>query len=289
MALSFHSSSSVGDAFLDGLRESLTRDSPTSVRLEDAIRLPVEEDPRFVRRYLYLYTIPILEVAGLLSGPSDAVALMWTTVHLCLSLHLRHIDHVLDSDRDAGRILEHARKSHRYLAYAQDLLQKNHLEWGPAQTAMYSQFYDYEMEVREGYFHDFSSLWRRVSPLCVVPETYLVADHVSPDFRHSYRSFVSWSLLQADCDDLLKDLKHECTTPVTRLVQERTTGVFGDMAAAAEVVSTIKTVLRVHYEALHSAVSSYPLWRSILERMDQAFGHREPVGRETSRSRERTP
>ena len=273
MALSFHSSSSVGDAFLDSLRESLTRDSPTTVRLEDALRLPVEEDPRLVRRYLYLYTIPMLEAAGLLSGPSHATAVMWATVHLCLSLHLRHIDHVLDSDRDAGHILDHARQSHRYLAHAQDLLQQNHLEWGPAQTAMYSQFYDYEMEVREGYFHDFSSLWRRVSPLCVVPETYLAADFASSGFRQFYRSFVSWSLLQADCDDLLKDLRNQCLTPVTRLVRERATGVFQDMAAAAEVLIMIKTVLRLHYEALHSGVKSCPLWQSILEQMDTTFRH----------------
>jgi hypothetical protein len=270
MAPNSHFLCNASDLFLDSLQSLLNNCSSIAGRLEQDIVLPVKEDPRLVRRYLYLYTLPMLEAAGLLSN-EYSVARFWATVQLCLSLHLRTVDYILDSDRDNEKIVDHTRRAHRYLAHAQDLLQQKGLAWGPSQTALYAQFYEYEVEVHNGFFHDFSSTWRRVSPLCVVPETYLASRLSIAGLTQSYRCFLSWSLLHADCNDVLKDLKSGCVTPVTRLVQEKITGMSHDMAAGADVLNQIKIFLHWHYQSTHSALESYPLWRTVMEQMETIF------------------
>jgi len=270
MTLSSHFSSGVSDPFLDSLKIRLNRCSASTERVEENLSLPVEEDPRLVRRYLYLYTIPLLEAAGILNDDHQT-ATWWASVQVCLSLHLRSIDNILDEDRINGKIIDHARKAHLYLAHAQSLLHEKGRFWGSPQAVLYAQFYEYEIEVRDGMFHDFSSLWRRVSPLCVIPETYLGAQFATAGLAQCYRSFLSWSLLHADCDDVLKDLRCGCTTPVTRLVQEKTNGVFHDFAAGAEVLDKIKSFLKRHSESLRSALQLYPLWATVLDEMDRAM------------------
>jgi hypothetical protein len=275
MAPNSHFSSSVGDPFIDSLRQRLERMAIAVMHLEENIVLPVREDPRLVRKYLYLYTLPILEIAGLLGAEPSKLGL-WANVHMSLSLHLRAIDYVLDGDSDRGHVTDQARRAYLYLSHAQDLVRQEGLCWGPSQANLYSQFYDYEVEARDGFFHDLSSSWRRVSPLCVVPETYLVSE-IPAALSQRYRWFLGWSLFQADCDDVVKDLTSGCSTPVTQLVREKITGVFGDMAASADVLAKIKAVLLAEYRSLYSAIEDFPLWRAVLEQMWKGFSHEDDV------------
>lgn len=271
MAQNIHSSFSVGDIFLDSLRQHFECTSLTLVSLEDRLRLPVCEDPQLVRRYLYLYTLPVLEGARLLNGSMDECD-VWATVSVCLSLNLRHLDYVLDADQSSESVPGDIRQAHSLLAGAHEILRIHGVEWGPAQSALYGQFLEYEMEVQQGYFHDLSSLWRRVSPMCVLPETYL-AKYLSPGFLRQYRTFLSWSLLQSDCDHALKDMTRQCHTPVTKLLHERTAGVYHDFSVGAEVLDGIKHALQMISSSLRSEIRGYPLWHYIVTQMEEAFQH----------------
>src|SRR5664279_956318 len=113
MAPNSHFSSSVGDPFIDSLRQRLERMAIAVMHLEENIVLPVREDPRLVRKYLYLYTLPILEIAGLLGAEPSKLGL-WANVHMSLSLHLRAIDYVLDGDSDRGQVTDQARRAYLY-------------------------------------------------------------------------------------------------------------------------------------------------------------------------------
>lgn len=221
------------------------------------------------RLYFHLYTIPLLESAGLLEDERWQEAVFWGTVQLCLGLHIRYADYIMDGDQVDASIPRLTKQAHGYLARAQSLLWSKGYAWAPEQTAIYAQFIDYECELEEGCFHDFSSLWRRVSPLCVVGETYLSSSMTS-EFRWNYRKFLAWSLIHADCDDVLEDLAAHRKTPVTILAREQITNHSSDLAATAEVIRRLKAFQSKQTERLLEAVSD-PVWQTVIRKMGEAF------------------
>ena len=233
----------------------------------------LEDDEREKGRlYFHLYTIPLLESAGLLEDERWQEAVFWGAVQLCLGLHIRYADYIMDGDQVDASIPRLTKQAHVYLARAQSLLWSKGYAWSPEQTAIYAQYIDYECELEEGRFHDFSSLWRRVSPLCVVGETYLASSMRSPEFRWNYRRFLAWSLIHADCDDVLEDLAADRKTPVTILARERITSHWTDPEGVAEVVAQIKNLQARHTKRLLGGLDKESLvWRAIILQMEEAF------------------
>jgi hypothetical protein len=222
------------------------------------------------RLYFHLYTVPLLESAGLLEDDRWQEAVFWGAVQLCLGLHIRYADYIMDGDKVCASIPRLTKQAHGYLARAQSLLWSKGHAWSPEQTAIYGQYIDYECELEAGCFHDFSSLWRRVSPLCVVGETYLSSSMGSLEFRWNYRKFLAWSLIHADCDDVLEDLAANRKTPVTILARERITNHSTDLAATSEVVRALKAFQAKQAERLLHSVSD-PVWQTVIRKLVEAF------------------
>lgn len=224
------------------------------------------------RLYFHLYTIPVLESAGLLEDERWQEAVFWGAVQLCLGLHIRYADYIMDGDKVDASIPRLTKQAHGYLARARSLLWSRGYAWTPDQTAVYAQFVDYECELEEGCFHDFSALWRRVSPLCVVGETYLASSMRSSEFRWNYRRFLGWSLIHADCDDALEDLAANRKTPVTILARERITNHSTDPGGVAEVIAQIKALQAKHARRLLEGLNTESLaWRTIILQMEKSF------------------
>ena len=283
MGLNSRSSSNAHSAFIDDLHEALLGVYESISPLEQAVlaqRLSIEGksqspddgDEKKARLYFHLYTIPLLEAAGLFDDEQWESAVFWGAVQLCFGLHLRYADYVMDGDRVNRSLPQLTKQAHGYLARAQSLLWSRGYSWMPEQSAIYTQYIDYECEVEQGYFPDFTSLWRRVSPLCIVGETYLASSIRAPEFRWSYRNFLSWSLIHADCDDVLEDLAARRKTPVTILASERITNHATDLAAAAEVIARIKDFqAKQAKRLLRQVTDDSPAWRTIILQMEKVF------------------
>jgi hypothetical protein len=224
------------------------------------------------RLYFHLYTMPLLESAGLLEDGRWQEAVFWGTVQSCLGLHIRYADYIMDGDRVQASVPRLTKQAHGYLARSQNLLWSKGYTWSPEQTAIYSQYLDYECELEAGCLHDFSSLWRRVSPLCVLGETYLASSMRSSEFLRTYRTFLAWSLIHADCDDVLEDLAAHRKTPVTILASERITNHSTDAAGVAEVIAYFKSFQAKHARRLLEGLpEKSPAWRTVISQMDRVF------------------
>ena len=272
-----HSSSSARSSFIDDLHKALLGVDENISQLEQAVlgELPTfggEHKEEKARLYFHLYTIPLLEAAGLFESGRRQEQVFWGAVQSCMGLHIRYADYIIDNDRTGLSTPLLTKRAHAYLARAQSLLLGEGHSWGCEQIAIYGQYIDYECEVEQGYFHDLSSLWRRVSPLCVVGETYLASSIRAPEFRRSYRDFLGWSLIHADCDDVLEDLSAQRKTPVTHLIGERITGSAPDLFAAAEAMARIKEFQAKQAQRLLESIGDdCPAWRTIIKEMDKVF------------------
>jgi hypothetical protein len=279
-----HLSSGARSSFIEVLREALLGVSESISVLEQAVLAerfeikdgaPLEEsEQEKARLYFYLYTVPLLESSGLLEAEKWEAALFWGSVQLCLGLHIRYADYIMDRDEVKLSLPRLTKQAHDYLARAQSLLWSRGYNWTPEQMAIYTQYIEYECEVEQGYFQDFGSLWRRVSPLCIAGETYLARAIRAPGFRLSYRNYLGWSLIHADCDDVLEDLAAQRKTPVTLLASERIVSHWSDLAGAAEVISHIKAFQAKQAQRLLKAVSDdYPAWKTIIRQMEKVFAY----------------
>lgn len=261
--------------FIDSLVHDVTQRHPIVGRLLDEITSVMNEDaPNIVRRYFVLYTIPVLEMSELVPNGDPDKLFLWGLVQTQLGVYIRYADNVVDGDCEAGSIASTLLASHRILSDAKLLLSHHDVVWDADQDDVHSQFLAFESESRAGFHHGFDSLWRRVSPLSVVPETYL--SHVIPtQLVLTYRQYLAWSLLHADCDDSLKDLNAGVNTPVTRALTQSSRGVYLDWSSGAEVIADLKEFLRRQGERLLVSAGPYPSWSTIIRHLDAAFSHNE--------------
>jgi hypothetical protein len=231
-----------------------------------------DSDEAIVRRYLLLYTLPVLEIGRLFDGPS-ADAIEWATIQTRLGLHLRHLDDVLDGDCTKEAIPKTSFIANALLDEVKRALTARGLSWDREQDDIHAQLLAFEAENHAGFIHDFDSLWRRVSPLCVLTETHLKPKGERQRLVVSYREYLAWSLLHADCDDALHDVRDGTPTPVTRLLEGALSGVHGDWNFGAAVIASLKHFLEQKREQLRRDVVSCPLWLTVISYLDEAFAH----------------
>lgn len=231
-----------------------------------------DSDEAIVRRYLLLYTLPVLEIGQLLDGPL-ADALEWATIQTRLGLHLRHLDDVLDGDCTKEALPNTSFIANAILDDVKRSLTDRELSWDRQQDDVHAQLLAFETENHAGFIHDFDSLWRRVSPLCVLTETHLRPTGQRQRLVFSYREYLAWSLLHADCDDALSDVRDGSPTPVTRLLEGVLSGVHSDWNSGAAVIASLKTFLEQKREQLRRDVVSCPLWLTVISYLDEAFSH----------------
>lgn len=221
------------------------------------------EDQKTAQRYFYLYTLPILEGLGLLEQQENAI--FWATVQLCLDLHLRYVDYIIDDDKiDISRLLI-TQKSYDYLFRSQMLLNQKGYLWGSDQMAIYMQYFDYEKEANTDQFHDFGSLWRRVSPLFIVSGSYLKLSGHIVDFDFYYKRYISCWLLKADCSDIIKDI-HKQKTPITHLVYNYDAQIDRNVMLMAKTINSIDVKLDRGLTQIKNHISKkLPIWAIIIE------------------------
>lgn len=261
--------------FIDSLVTQTTQMYPKIDGLLNRITsVMVEESPEIVRRYFALYTVPVLEMSDLFKKDTDEL-MLWAFMQTQLGVNIRYMDNVVDGDpgtNNAALLLA----SHRVLADAKRLLAEDELSWGEDQDDVYGQYLAYETENQNGFHHDFDSLWRRVSPLCVVTDTYL-CKVIPKKLIGTYKRYLAWSLLQADCDDSLKDLAANVNTPVTRTLRQSIFGVYLDWTAGVEVIADLKRFLKRQCELIQGDLEMYPAWSNLIRSLDQTFAHEEQV------------
>ncbi|MCC3436631.1 MAG: hypothetical protein EAZ39_27425 [Oscillatoriales cyanobacterium] len=221
------------------------------------------EDRETAQQYFYLHTLPMLEGLGLLEQQENAI--FWGTVQLCLDLHLRYVDYIIDDDKiDISRLLI-TQKSYDYLFRAQMLLNQRGYLWRSEQIAIYTQYFDYEKEVNSDRFHDFGSLWRRVSPLFVISGSYLKSCNQIVDFDFYYKRYISYLLLKADCLDIIKDI-YKQKTPITNLVYNYDSQIDKNVMLMADTIKSIEVKLdRVLTQIKNHIFNKLPIWAIIIE------------------------
>jgi len=221
------------------------------------------EDQKTAQRYFYFYTLPMLEGLGVLEQQENAI--FWGTVQLCLDLHLRYVDYIIDNDKiDISRLLI-TQKSYDYLFRSQMLLNQKGYLWGSDQMAIYTQYFDYEKEANTDMFHDFGSLWRRVSPLFIVSGSYLKLSGQIVDFDFYYKRYISSWLLKADCSDIIKDI-HKQKTPITHLVYNYDAQIDRNVMLMAKTINSIDVKLDRGLTQIKNHISKkLPIWAIIIE------------------------
>lgn len=221
------------------------------------------EDQKTAQRYFYLHTLPMLEGLGLLEQQENAI--FWGTVQLCLDLHLRYVDYIIDDDKiDISRLLI-TKKSYNYLFRSQMLLNQKSYLWGSDQMAIYTQYFDYENEANTDMFHDFGSLWRRVSPLFIVSGSYLKLSGQIVDFDFYYKRYITSWLLKADCSDIIKDI-HKQKTPITNLVYDYDAQIENNVMLMAKTINSIDVKLdRGLTQIKNHIFNKLPIWTIIIE------------------------
>jgi hypothetical protein len=216
--------------------------------------------------YLHLYTLPVLEAADLLKDERHDEAVKWGKAQLDLCLHIRYLDDVLDGDCTRLSVAETLRRSHAYLRHAHALFASTGASWDEGDEAVYLQFLLYEDEAACGAVLDFDTMWRRVSPLCIVAETRL-RDLMPLEFGREYRAFLAWSLAHADCADALEDLKRGRETVVVSAARElagRSGAIRPEHLAGA--VRHVRDLL-----ACRRPRPAYPLWAHIVDSLERSF------------------
>lgn len=265
------------------LQQSFTAIMPAIAHIEEHVlaeRLPhtvqmtdaqATYDREKAQLYFRLYTVPVLEYAGLLNPYHEAEAIRWGKIQLLMGLHIRYIDKVIDGDASTLHFHE-VQLAHYYLLAAITLLGRCGHTWNHVAQAIYGQYLQYEAEVRAGHRHSYGSLWRRVSPLCVVPAEYVSSPDGAAPFVW-FREYLSWSLLRADCDDALKDLHHGVATPVACLLREAWTNSYHDAFVAHDVLTRVMQFLeqKRQFLAMHIA-PRYPLWSVCVNHIHRNHG-----------------
>jgi len=261
--------------FLEGLGGAAAMQYAVASRLlMDVPACLKEHDEVVVRRYLLLYTFPLLEMCGLFRSADYADQLFWALLQTQVGVHLRYLDDLIDGDVSPESVATRFQATHRLLRDVRHALNERGLAWSARQDDIYGQLFEFEAENRAGFNHDFDSMWRRVSPLCVVADTYLL-NSTDESLLLAYREYLAWSLLQADCDDGLKDFGKLVRTPVTRVIRTVTSRTHLDWNAGAGAIAEVKEFLDHRREVLLAKILPCPLWSIIVRHLDQAFSHEE--------------
>lgn len=234
---------------LDILGEMLADANPIAERLESSVRASVMAEGRghgliddsFFTRYYRYYTVPLLDGLDLMKEEKLDDACFWGTVQVCLGLHLRFVDYLVDGDKAIVNNPRIAGSAAAYLYTAQRKLAERSIKWGPEQWVHYQQCFSFEAEVAAGYMHGPMSLWRRVSPLCVLGRTYCFAQ-LGNQFVDCYEKFLGWCLLVGDYHDWLKDLAANRRTNVTGFMLQ-SDGAYPDEAHISSVLTHLRHVL----------------------------------------------
>jgi hypothetical protein len=216
--------------------------------------------------YFFWYTLPVLEAAGLLFGDDRRSLVDIGAAQLALGLHLRHIDDLIDENLPATDRICLLERSHSCFSKALRKLADAGLIWGQEQDATYVQFFDYERESRAGMLHDFPGLWRRASPLCVLPDTSL-RDSFSPSgLGDVFHTYISWALLRDDCDDALKDLNGGQVTPITAILREQMADDRHDLSRCADALERVRPVLASAERTMLTRLDKNrnKVWRSVI-------------------------
>jgi hypothetical protein len=212
-------------------------------------------------RYYALYTAPLLDAAGL--ARRDAMA-TYGEAQVALGLHLRILDWLIDR-HEQGAPNELLLAAHRLLEHARSRLEALGCRWNAAMEAVYLQFLLYDRDVQAGDFHDRETSWRRVSPLCVLPDCSPVLADAPPEVRRVWRRYIAWNLMRADYDDLLDDLGAGRHTPLTALAEEH----FGNRPHVGGVATASRWAqiyLMEEAERLRTETSRYSsLWSLTLK------------------------
>ncbi|GCL59832.1 hypothetical protein [Microcystis aeruginosa] len=221
------------------------------------------EDQKTAQIYFYLYTLPVLEGLGILKDQENSI--FWGAVQLCLDLHLRYVDYIIDDDKiDKSRLLI-TQKSYNYLLKVQILLNQNGYVWTSEQMAIYMQYFDYEDEVNTGHFHDFGSLWRRVSPLFIISGSYLKSSYQIVDFDFYYKRYISCSLLKADCADIIKDINKQ-KTPITSLLYDYDGQIDKNVMLMANIINSLESKINQNLTHIKNyIVDELPIWTIIIK------------------------
>ena len=221
--------------------------------------------------YFRLYIIPMLECAGLLTANRVDTAVLWGKVQFSMGMHIRYLDKVIDADTQRNHYHD-VQLAHYYLLSALNTIGTVGQVWNTQAQAIYCQYLHYESEIRVGYRHSFASLWRRVSPLCVVPEQYL-AERVAPLDAYWFRHYLSWSLVYADCADVFDDMQNHTTTPISRLLREAWTNTYHDAQIAVDVIGYMQDYLETQCHPLLAFIQPrYPLWSMCVAHMKRIHG-----------------
>jgi hypothetical protein len=226
-----------------------------------------------LQQYFYRYTLPILERSGVLASRDHQLKVMVGSAQLSMGLHLLALDDVLDQDGQKDSCPELLRIAQAHLAAAMGHLHSLGISWGLDQQAIYEQFLDYESELRAGIVHDLGALWRRASPLCVVPESVLPVIGFQRSLGSIFRQYLGWTLLHSDCCDLLKDLRTGQVTPATTLVRDCEQGDRHDVIRCGTALDHIRRVLdhqrRVIMQALNQP--SDTVWICAIDNLEALF------------------
>ncbi len=274
--------SAATDTDLEKLGVALYQQHPFAARVEEEVYLAFHAsgltkgiaDSGMGARYYRFYTIPVLDGLGLLgSEGSVREAAFWGSVQLSLGLHIRFMDYLLDRDDvdlGGGAVAERAAA---FLRFAQERIAERQLSWGDDQWRVYRQYFGFHDEVGDGYVHGGRSLWRRVSPLCVVPETYL-RGRLGAAFDVQWHRYLAWCLLLGDYHHWSVDYRAGRSSAVTDLLRRdggRASGASEN--SVAEMRAHFRSVLSRDHAALMSAVESagWLRWRACLEVLGSDF------------------
>jgi hypothetical protein len=272
MDLKYPLSSNADKLSFDVLLSALSTISPLVPRIESAVRVNIFADVHtrelddlpLLERYFRYYTVPLLEGLGVVSERRHEDALFWGSVQVCMGLHLRYMDYLLDGDRPDFGNAYLAGRSAEYFFVAQKMLAERNLKWGVSQWAHYRQCFDFETEVSAGYVHGPMSLWRRVSPLCVIGATYCHSE-LGVQFVSLYHQFLGWCLLKGDYHDWLCDLNGGRRTCITYMMRD-SGGSYPSHSHIRGVLDHVRKVLEIGHQQLVDTISRerYPLWHSVL-------------------------
>ena len=221
--------------------------------------------------YFRLYTVPLLECAGLLAPGRYVEALRWGMAQFCFGMHIRYIDSVIDADEKIDALIMMQLAS-SYLVRAQQELMLVGVQWDVRLTSLYQQLFLYETEVRTGYCHSYGSLWRRVSPLVLVWTALEQRNFISSTHVYWFRQYLSWSLLVADCDDGLRDYGAGIQTPFVRLLREALNGTANNIEQLVYVFDHMNVFLAQQELLLAGYMQiRYPLWSLAVQYLRSAL------------------
>lgn len=220
-----------------------------------------------IRRYYWLYTVPIFGRAGFWRRPEDEDRSSMRSLldaHVFLCVHLRFIDNLLDQDAPPDLAARQLRIALKTLECARRAVEAAGREWGAEADALYDEYLAYDTAAREGEDLGAMGLWQRVSPLVIVPELYLRPWLDQASVLH-FREYLGFMLLVHDLSDVFKDMSSGTRSLATQaLRQSGARPVFSRRVvelAFAEIETREASSVRVLTDSLDCAC---PEWSTVV-------------------------